>query len=181
MKLSSEEANLFYKLLFHLQYYVFINSNEANQKISIKEYITFSISDKMKYRDELWSNNKWIDNYVNENPDNLFKEELEIIESWEKRVNERFIVERILKKYAVFISDKSEVYGVIGITEDIEDIITPNEIPAFLETVLLPFKNKIIYDGLLSRYSMSFGKGIREMFKETYNKAKIKNQIITSM
>ena len=50
-----------------------------------------------------------------------------------------------------------------------------------METVLLPFKNKIIYDGIISKHEISFGRGIREMFKSTYNKAKKENQIIISM
>jgi hypothetical protein len=181
MKLLPEEATLFYKLLFHLQYYVLINSDDNKQNISKKEYIAFPVNKKMKYRNDLWSNNDWIDKYVNLNPDNFVEEELEIIEKWKNRVNDKFFIERCLKKYAVFISGQSKVYGVVGITEDIDEIISPNEIPAYIETVLLPFKNKIIYDGLFSRYAMSFGRGIREMFKETYNKAKVENQIILKL
>ena len=177
MKLLAEESIQFYKLLFYLQYYVLINIENESKHISKKEYMALSLNKKLKYRNELWSNNEWIDKYIKDNPDNLLEEELKMIEKWKSRVNDKFFIERYLKKYAVFISSASKVYGVVGITEDIDEIISPQEIPAYIETVLLPFRDKIIYDGLFSRYSMSFGKGIKEMLKETYNKAK-GNQII---
>lgn len=53
--------------------------------------------------------------------------------------------------------------------------------PLYVETVLLPFMNRIIYDGLFSKYTISFGRGMREMLRDTYNKAKNNNQIIISI
>ena len=181
MILLTDESLLFYKLLFHLQYYVLINFEENKKYISKDEYFALSINKKIKYREKLWSNNEWIDEYVRNNPDNFDVDELKIIKKWENRVRDHFLLERSLKKYSIFISSKSKVYGVVGITEEIDEIISPNEMPVYLETVLLPFRDKIIYDGLFSRYPISFGRGLRETFKETYKKAKEKRQIILEL
>jgi hypothetical protein len=129
----------------------------------------------------LWSNDKWINEYLNINPDNIEQEDIEIIERWKNRIKDRFLIERILKKYSVFISSNSKVYGVIGIADEIADIFPVERIPVYVETILLPYKEKIIYDGLFSIYSISFGRGMRDMFRETYNKAKAENKIILKM
>lgn len=181
MKLLPEEVNHFYKLLFNVQYYVLLNSEDNKEVKSKEDYKVLSINKKMKYRDILWSNDKWINEYVNINPDNLEKDDIEIIERWKNRIKDRFLIERILKKYSIFISSNSKVYGVIGITDEIADIFPPERIPLYVETILLPYKEKIIYDGLFSTYSISFGRGIRDMFRETYNKAKAENKIILTM
>lgn len=179
MILLPEESVLFYKLLFNLQYYVLVNS-DTNQRISRKAYNSFSINEKIKYRNELWSTDEWINKYIKENPDRLQDEELGIIGSWKNRINDKFIIERYLKKYAVFIGE-SKVYGVLGITQDLNEIISPDDLPVYLETVLLPFRDKIIFDGLFSRYKVSFGRSMRDNFKRTYNKAKAANQILLNL
>ena len=69
MILLTDESLLFYKLLFHLQYYVLINFEENKKYISKDEYFALSINKKIKYREKLWSNNEWIDEYVRNNPD----------------------------------------------------------------------------------------------------------------
>ena len=181
MILSPEDSSHYYKLLFRLQYYVLKKTDQNTTVNSLKQYIGLSKNDKMKTRDEVWANNNWIDEYVELNPDNLLEEELELIKKWKERIEGKFFIVKILKKYSVFIMNESEVYGVIGITEELDEVIDKNKIPMYVETVLLPFKDKIIYDGILSNYAISFGSGMRESFRETYNSAKVNNQIITSL
>ena len=181
MKLLQKESTYYYELLSRLQFYVLLNSNKDSKVKSLQEYIDISRKDKIIVRDELWKNNKWIDEYVENNPDKLFESELEIIKKWRNRIKDKFIIERMLKKYSIFISSESKVYGVIGITNEIDEVIDRNRIPVYVETVLLPFNGKIIYDGLMSSYAMSFGKGMRDSFKTTYNNAKKNNKIIISI
>lgn len=50
-----------------------------------------------------------------------------------------------------------------------------------VEAILLPFKGKIIYDGLLSGYSIHFGGGIRSNLNRLYMNAKQRNRIITTL
>lgn len=49
------------------------------------------------------------------------------------------------------------------------------------ETVLLPFKDRIVYDGLLSGYNISFGGGIKRMLNDSYRRAKERQGIVTSL
>ena len=58
---------------------------------------------------------------------------------------------RILKKHSIYISDDT-VYGVVGLVDEIEDLIEKSRFPMYVGTVLLPFKDKIIYDRLIAEY-----------------------------
>jgi hypothetical protein len=49
------------------------------------------------------------------------------------------------------------------------------------ETVLLPFKDRIIYDGLLSGYNISFGGGMKRMLNDSYRQAKAQLGIVTTL
>ena len=53
--------------------------------------------------------------------------------------------------------------------------------PVMTETILLPIKNKIIYDGVLGSFRISFDGGIRRSFKESYETAKERLGIVTSL
>src|SRR5207249_9433157 len=54
-------------------------------------------------------------------------------------------------------------------------------LPVLAETVLLPFKDKVIYDGLLGRYNIFFGGGIRRGLQERYSTAKERFGIVTTL
>jgi len=45
--------------------------------------------------------------------------------------------------------------------------------------VLLPFKDKIIYDSFFSSHAVSFGEGIQKIFEDEYTKAKALYGVIT--
>ncbi len=49
------------------------------------------------------------------------------------------------------------------------------------QTVLLPFKNGIVYDGLTSSYTVSFGPGVRRSLTEDFETAKARHGIVTSL
>jgi hypothetical protein len=49
-----------------------------------------------------------------------------------------------------------------------------------IETVILPFKGKIIYDSFIIPMPLTYGKGARAAFKEIHDKA-LKHGVITSL
>lgn len=82
----------------------------------------------------------------------------------------------------VFLSsaDPPVAYGVVALSDPFKDVIGPY-FPQMTETVLLPFKDKIVYDGLLSGYNISFGGGIKRMLNDGYRRAKERMAILTSL
>jgi len=89
----------------------------------------------------------------------------------------------LLKKhYTVFLSaDKPpKAYGVLALTTTFEEIVG-SYLPIMVEAVLLPFKDKIIYDSIFSPYRITFGAGIRSGLNDAYQEAKSRFGIIASL
>ncbi len=59
--------------------------------------------------------------------------------------------------------------------------LIPMPLPAMVEMVLLPFRGKIIYDGIVSSFNVTFGPGSRRGFEESFRTAKANQGIVTSL
>ena len=171
MVLSKEDAELFYELFFPLLDFV-------NKKYGINAGIgeiyfgkTLDPLDAKEIADRLWENAAVIDEYLAEKK--LSEEHKNIILGWKKRISGKFIVERHLKRGSVFIcAETEEVYFVSGIISSWDEMLCGRPLPAVLEAVLIPFKNVIISDGLVSASNLFFGKNLTEEFKAIYLNAK---------
>jgi hypothetical protein len=181
MKLSTEDADLFFKLMWGLQFYVNRERQILPHVGSVTAYAELPTADKLKVRDVLWENPELIDAYVAKNPDGLPAKELEIIQKWKRFVSGTFQIFRFLKKHTIFIGAGSQVYGVLGLYDSVEEVVYGRRPPIMVEAVLLPFKGKIVYDGLLSGYNIFFGGGIRSDLNEEYMAAKQNDRIIITL
>jgi hypothetical protein len=113
-----------------------------------------------------------------ENPAGLSKEDLSLIKSWRHRVAGKFFIFRQLKKHAIFMTDNN-VYAVLSLQSFFEELVP--QIPCYVETVLMPFEEHIIYDGLLTPYPIVFGRGIQASMNEGYMDAKKNRKIIETL
>lgn len=185
MLLTPAEAHLFFKLHRALLFFVNERLQVLPDKIaSPEEFGQQPPEARFKVRNALVDDIDLIESFVDQNPAKLPEDELDIVLSWRHLVNGHFYIFREMKKYTVFFStDKENIaYGVTALTQPFEDVVGPY-LPVMTETVLLPFKDKIIYDGLLlgPGVSLSFGPGIRRMLNESYQKAKDRYGIVTSL
>jgi|SRR3990170_8653438 len=179
MKLTVQDADLFFKLMWSLQNYVNLKLEIIPDIATVDKYQQLPSSKKLNVRDALYDNIDLIDSFVEENPQDLSKAELEVVKSWKKFERGDYFIERLLKKYAIFIGGE-KVYAVLGLYESLEVVLPYVRLPYYAKAVLLPFKGKIIYDGMLQGYAISFGGGIRSNLKETYMAAKQNGRIIES-
>jgi len=181
MKLSQEDTDLFYKLMWGVQFYLNQQLHIRPDIHSVQEYASLPMSDKAAARDALWKNPKLIDAYLDLNPDHLDAEKQEIIRKWKQFIADSFYIFRFLKNYTIVIGNHSQVYGVLGLNSSVADLFIGRPLPIFVEAVLLPFKGQIIYDGLLRPHNILFGSGIRSDLNETYMAAKQNGRIITTL
>lgn len=182
MKLPKEEVELFYKLHPALLTY-------ANQRLKIvrnvsttEEFMQAPPKEKVKIRDALYKRMDFVDSFVEENPFNFPREDLEIILGWKHLVRGTFYVLRYLKKYTVLLGsdEPPKAYGVLALNDRFDELLGPY-LPAMVETVLLPFMGKIIYDGLMSVSPVLFGGGARKGLMDDLREAEHKFGIITSL
>ena len=181
MKLSEENTNLFYRLMWGVQFYVSQQLQVQRNVHSVQEYAALPMSDKDPVRDALWKDPKLIDAYLDLNPDHLPADEREIISKWKQFMADTFYIFRFLKNYTIFIGKGSQVYGVVGLNNSVAELFQGWSLPILVEAVLLPFKGQIIYDGLLSSHNIFFGSGVRSDLNETYMIAKQNGRIVTTL
>jgi len=179
MKLSTQDAAEFFNLMWSLQAYVNQRLAIVPDVASVEAYGNLPTSDKLAVRDALYDNIHLIDSFLEAAQGQISDEQREIVQGWKEFKQGDFFIERLLKKYAIFIGG-DKVYGVIALYETFEEMLPYVRLPYYTKAVLLPFKGKLIYDGMLQGYSMSFGGGIKSNLKETYLAAKQNGRIIES-
>jgi hypothetical protein len=183
MLLEPQDVELFFKLHWALMFFVNKRLQVVPDDIANADaFAALSPKVRLQVRDALNAHIDLIESFVGENPDHLSDDELDIVRSWRHLVHGIFYVFRELKKYTVFLStDKQPIaYGVLALSQPFEELIGPH-LPVLTQTVLLPFKGMIVYDGLMSSYNISFGPGIRRNLNQEFKEAKARHGIVTSL
>ncbi len=183
MLLDPQELDLFFRL--HRAIMFFVNQRLKvipNQIATPDAFSALSPQIRLKVRDAFVENLDLIDVFVAENPAHFAEDELDIVRSWRHLVHGKFYVFRELAKYTVFLSttDPAIAYGVLALSQAFEELVGPN-LPVLTQTVLLPFRDKIVYDGLMNSFNISFGPGIRRGLNESFKEAKARHGIVTSL
>ncbi len=182
MRLTDAEVRLFYDLYAALLSFVNRKVEVSSAEFSTAAgYTTTPPEARAAIRDALFEHRELIDEFVAENPAHLKAHDLEIVAAWKHAVVGKFYVFRYLKKHAVFLTSggsPNRAFGVLGLADPLEEIIG-SHLPRLITTVLLPFRDKIVYDGLVSGYNITFGGGVKRMLNEEYKQAKEAFGIIT--
>lgn len=182
MQLADSDIDLFYHLYYSLLIYV-------NQKFGL--FAGVSGSEEMseltplqvtELRQQLYTHPYLFDLFAEENPLKFSPDLLQIVSTWHNFISGRFYIYSYQKNYAVLIDDRppSKAYGVLALDCPFPELVG-SVLPVMVETVLLPFKNKIIYDGTLQAYPFYLGLSIKGSLTETYHHAVEKFGIIASL
>jgi len=181
MQLSNADAEQFFKLYPALLVYVNAHKKILENVTGPEDFMLQSAEERMRVRDELYADINIIDFFVQENPFHFASQELDIIRSWKNYLKDEFYLLKHLKKHTIFLSTSSPCvsYGVLSLAELLKDKFPYP--PVLVQGVLLPFKNRIVYDGYLASYNISFGGGVRRMLNNSYNEAKANYGIVTQL
>jgi hypothetical protein len=181
--LSFGEGKLFYTLYAALCSFANGKLNVVPGEFSDPEQFTSLPPEiRLKVRDALHAQPELIDQFVRDNPAQLPAEQLAIVAGWKHAVSGNFYVFRYLKQYTVFLTEQTppKAYGVLALASPFEQVVGPH-LPVLVKGVLLPINGRIIYDGLLFTYRISFGPGIRRSLNADFKRAKESYGIITSL
>ncbi len=182
MVLSTKDGEVFYRLFRSVLAYTSRQLNVVGGATTIEAVRKLPVEEVAKLRDALYDKSELLDRYVDENPDQFKDEDLVIISSWNHRISGDFYVVRHLKAYTVFMGEKpSRLYGVFGLQDPVEEVLAGAPLPILVKAVLFPFRDRIIYDGLMAIYRVSFGGGIRAEMNATYSRLKETEGIIDGL
>lgn len=181
--LEKEDVDLFYKLYSSLLCFVNKQAKILQQTmLSPDEFVALSLEKQIEVRNALYSQKEYIDQFIqNEDAQDLNSDELAIISSWKHFKKGRFFIYKHFKKHSIFLDDSGSgiAFAVSGISEPLEEMFPYP--PLLVETILVPFKDRIIYDGLIAKYPIRFGSGFRSTIREGYEKAKHNFGLITQL
>jgi len=183
MQLALEDVELFFRLHRSLMFFVNQRFNVIDEKVATPDaYSVLPPTTRIKVHKVLLEHMDLIDAFANENPFRFDETDLEIVRSWRNLVAGTFYAYRQLQEYMVFLSSTEPViaYGVVALFDPFEVVIGPHP-PRMVKTTLLPFKGRIVYDGLVTGYNITFGSGIRRRLNESYKEAKERFGIVTSL
>jgi hypothetical protein len=183
MQLSLEDVDQFFRLHRSLMFFVNQRLKVVDKEVaSVEAYASLPAEARVKVHEAFLEHPDLIDAFADENPFHFNDANLEIVRSWKHLVSGKFYAFRQLRNYMVFLSSTEPVvaYGVLALFDPFEALIGPY-LPRMVKTILIPFKGRIVYDGLLTGYNISFGPGIRRSLDESYKEAKATGGIITSL
>lgn len=184
MTLKENESETFYKLFMSLLEY-------TNKKFKIDEDIPALRTPKdaepsklLPIRNKLWEDNTVIDEYIGDNTELLSDNEKQILSGWKKRISRNFTILKHKEQHTVFLDsegDKSFLYGVIGIQYPLSKLIPALKLPLNASVVLLPFGDKIIYDGFILLSEVQFGGQALDGLNELCYEIEKNDGIITAL
>jgi len=192
MKLPPDDARLFVRLHKALIYYAYLerkNISAAYTDETVDAWWNAADAAEDTYtalviasRNYVYDHPGLIDRFIEKNPFDLPAAHLEIVAAWKQFVRDEFFISRHLKNHTVFVTMEGDpkAYGVIGLTESLKDKLDC-PLPFVVNAVLLPFGDRIVYDGLLFYRNVIFGSGIKPVFNRRYMDAKTRYGIITSL
>ena len=184
MTISREDARLFFELFLPLLDFTNKRFNTVQCDYTFTERFEKSkgidIKNALRVANTLWTNDHLIDEYIKQTT--LNDECFELVSCWKNHITGKYILERHLKKGSVFINaDNRKVYLVNGLFSSWEEMFRYRKPPVLLTVTLLPWKDVIISDGLVSITNMHFGNNYSSDYKEIYLHAKRSGNIIKSL
>ncbi|MEN6379846.1 MAG: hypothetical protein ABFD15_09755 [Methanofastidiosum sp.] len=176
MYLSQKEIDEFLNLYQGLLLYA-RTKKRASNKLSQDNIIPRKEWDKL--RDIVVDNRSIIDEYINDNPYNLKDEELRIIRQWKNGICSNFFITKFEKEYThMYDNESGKSYGILSLNDPICQFIKYT--PSYVRTFLLPFKGRIVYDGLLNTNNVIFTGSTSKSIMSMYKKSIAKYGLITS-
>ncbi len=180
MTLTDIEYKTFLKIHIDFLFFVGQKSKIIDDKMNFKKFVDTDFSVKLKCRDFFLNNSELLDDYLTTNFDKLTTEQISILIGFKKTITSDFVIFKCLTNNAIFIDTKDNTFYAVKALGDSFDHFF-DRFPVLVQTTLLPFKDKIVYDGFIRPTGIHFGSGMTSTMKEDYKIAKINNQILTTI
>lgn len=168
--LSKKDTKLFYKLYFALLEF-------TNQKYKInpnyKIYKQHGINPQeiTDIIDMFWKNKDLIIlEFCIVNPYKFTKEEIKLLDGFKKGIHDSFVLVQYERDYTLLMKN-GKIYMVKGLNDNIDNIITYDKLPCFVETSLIEFNGNIVYDGIISSFPVKFGMNFIKTVEKEYKES----------
>jgi len=177
MILSNLEFQNYISAHLRLLHYCYCKRNNLGDKLTFNKFVKKSFESKVEGRNYFNENVSILTEYFEYNKQ-IPESAQEILLGFNRKISSKFVVLKQLKNYAIFldvVTDK--FYAVVALSDPLPIIL--ESLPVMVETTILPFNNKIIYDGFLIRH-MYIGRNMESNLLNQYRVA-MENKMIIKM
>ncbi|MDQ3018079.1 MAG: hypothetical protein M3R25_15315 [Bacteroidota bacterium] len=176
MSLSLPEYRLWIKTHQPLLHYTGIRYGIIPPAVSYKDFISdFNKRDKFECREAFLKHPEILDEYLEKKGNKLQPDQVAILNNFRKKRTCTYIIYKFMPKGAIFF-DLHTWYYVWSLGDTFDQFI--EQTPCVVNATLVPFRDKIIYDGFLQPSSVSIGSNIRESLRQQYAEARENGHII---
>ena len=170
--LVKKAADEFYKIYFALLEYT-NNKYKVNNNINkIYKQEGLNARELKSINDYLFDNKQILDEFVEDNCYKFNKEELDIVSGFKTAIKgDNLVVVGYERDYTKILSSDGKIYMVKGVRDNIDKVLKNFELPVIINTTLLMFKDKIIYNGFISSYQINIGNDIKKLIIKDSDKA----------
>jgi hypothetical protein len=180
MGLTQKEYSRFLGVKIRLMHFVGSEKGELPKDMSVESFSDdMDIATKLSYQEALYKNPEYFEKFAKDNPYNLSAEDVETAYNFRHFKKGSFWLLKYLKNHTIFLDDRF-AYGVLALGEPFEAFFG-NEVPRLIETVLLPFNGKIVYDGVIRSSALIAGTNATASLKNEYNILKARYGLITQL
>ena len=180
MILTEIEYRNFISIHLNLIYYAGSNKEVIDPNMTFAQFLKLKLEVKTKCRDQLNKNSYLLDNFIRDFSESLTPEKIKIIQGFKQKIDGEFIILKCLKDNAIFIdTNDQKVYAVKALSDRFDTFF--DFFPVYVNTTLISFNGKIIYDGFLTSHRVIFGNNYKYEFNEIYKNAKRNNAIIRTI
>lgn len=149
-------------------------------RTSFDEFLDIDIQIIFQCRLAVVKSESLIDDYLKLKSDQLTQEQIKIIMGFKKQITGHFVILKCLTDHAIFIDVKSnKFYAVKALSDSFEDLF--DKFPVIIKTTILPFYDKIIYDGFFESPIMYVGSNMKKTFTKDYKQATKQNDILLTI
>jgi len=179
---TQQDAVLFHRLYQPLLVYAAQRTSVASGVRTTKDLPSLGKDKLIAIRDQCYGRQDLIEQFCQANPFGFTPEDLESVRMWKHHVKGTFFAVKVTKEGALFLDERKDgkAYLVQPLLSTFEELL-PARPPVRMDAVLLPFKGRIVYDGLLGTYPIYFGGGMSRSIRAACDNAIVRHGLVRSL
>jgi hypothetical protein len=175
MILSHRQCKRFYKIFDALTAYALDQMPEFEGLLDL-EAMQVDAEKHYKVMQRIWKTPEILDDFISANPSRLSFDDLRVVRDWKHALHDTFLLYEHKPQHSIFVCG-GIAFGVIGLSDELSEMI-PNT-PMLVETTLLPFEGRIVFDVNISSYPLQYGSGMLNAFNDWHQEALDNGAILT--
>jgi hypothetical protein len=176
--LPENEAKDFLSLYLRLLHFAGSKRGVIPKNATFQKFMNTSLETKLSCRDAVYAPSLLIQEFM-DSQEGLSEQEKLDAKGFERFIAGSFVAFKHTKNHTIFLplKDAQIAYAVNSLTSDLGEML---DTPVVINTVLLPFRGKILCDGLI-KIGTFIGRNMQASINDEYKKLKKAGKLLTEI